>query len=153
MKGQILHIDPQTGDGVITGADGMRYGFAAHDLCGTGQIATAGVAVDFETSGNRAIEIYPAPGTPRNAYAGDGKSKVVAGVLALLLGALGAHKFYLGATGAGIIMLLASLFGWVLLFIPNWIVGVIAVVEGIIYLTRTDDEFHERYEIGKRPWF
>lgn len=153
MKGQILHIDPHTGDGVITGADGVRYGFAAHDLRGSGQIATPGVAVDFEVSGQRAIEIYPAPGTLRNAYAGGGKSKVIAGVLALLLGALGAHKFYLGATGAGIIMLLASLFGWVLLFIPNWIVGVIAVVEGIIYLTRTDDEFHERYEIGKRPWF
>ena len=154
MKGQILHIDEGTGEGVITGADGRRYAFAAHDLRGSGQLARAGVRVDFETAGNAAREVYPDPGAPRPALglAGD-KNRIVAGVLALLLGSLGVHKFYLGSNRAGLIMLACSLFGWILLFVPNGIVWLIALIEGVIYLTRSDAEFHERYEVQRRAWF
>ena len=154
MKGQILHLDQRTGEGVIRGEDGRRYGFAAADLRGSGEIAAPGVAVDFETApGERAREIYPDPGQPRPATATGEKSRVTAGILAILLGALGVHKFYLGYTGAGLAMLACTLLGWMLLFIPTWIVGIIALVEGVIYLTRSDAEFERLYLAGRRPWF
>lgn len=154
MKGQILHIDEATGEGVITGTDGLRYAFAAPDLRGNGQVARPGVGVDFEVAGGRAREIYPDPAAPRPllGQVGD-KNKIVAGVLAILLGSLGVHKFYLGYTGAGVVMLACSLLGWMLFFIPNGIVGMIALIEGLIYVTRSDEEFHQRYEIGRRTWF
>ena len=154
MKGQILHLDEATGEGVITGADGRRYAFSAPDLRGSGQVARAGVGVDFEVAGDRAREIYPDPAVPRPVLGQVGdKNKIVAGVLAILLGSLGVHKFYLGYTGAGVVMLACSLLGWMLFFIPNGIVGMIALIEGLIYVTRSDEEFHQRYEIGRRTWF
>lgn len=64
------------------------------------------------------------------------KSKVAAGILALFLGGLGAHKFYLGQTGMGIVYLLLC---WT--FIPSCI----AFIEGIIYLTMTDQNFAAKY--------
>lgn len=154
MKGQILHLDDTTGEGVITGADGNRYAFAAPDLRGSGQVARAGVAVDFVTEGSRAREVYPDPAAPRPllGQVGD-KNKLVAGVLAILLGSFGLHKFYLGYNGAGLVMLLCSLLGWMLFFIPNGIVGLIALIEGLIYITRSDEEFHQRYEVERRAWF
>lgn len=152
MKGQILHIDPRTGEGVVTGADGRRYGFAAADLLGSGQIARPGVAVDFQPRGERASEIYPDPGGPQPArhY---GKSRMVAGLLALFFGSVGAHKFYLGYNRAGLIMLAVTALGWLLFFIPSGVVWLIAFVEGVIYLTRSDEQFHDTYELGERDWF
>ena len=104
MKGQILHIDAQSGDGVITGADGRRYAFREANLLGSGQIARAGVWVDFQTRGDAAVEIYPDPNTPHAVAYGE-KNKFVAGLLALFLGSLGVHKLYLGFNRAGLIML------------------------------------------------
>ena len=154
MKGQILHIDQNTGEGVITGADGRRYAFAAHDLRGSGQVAHAGVGVDFEAAGNFAREVYPDPTAPRAVLGAFGdKNRLVAGVLAIFLGSFGIHKFYLGYNGAGLVMLACSLLGWILFFIPNGIIGLIALIEGVIYLTRSDAEFHERYEVERRAWF
>ena len=152
MKGQILHIDPNTGEGVISGSDGRRYGFVAADLLGSGQIARPGVAVDFQPRGERATEVYPDPGALQAArhY---GKSRMVAGLLALFFGGVGAHKFYLGNNRAGLIMLAVTLLGWMLFFIPSGVVWVIALVEGVIYLTRSDEQFHEIYELGERDWF
>lgn len=154
MKGQILHIDEGTGEGVITGADGRRYAFAAPDLRGNGQVARPGVGVDFEVEGSRAREVYPDPGAPRPALAQLGeKNRIVAGLLAIFLGGFGVHKFYLGYNGAGMVMLACTLLGWILFFVPTGIVGMIALIEAVIYLTRSDEEFHQRYEIGRRPWF
>jgi TM2 domain-containing membrane protein YozV len=64
------------------------------------------------------------------------KDKTTAGVLALLLGGFGAHKFYLGQTGTGVAYLL---FCWTL--IP----GIIAIIEGISYLTMSQGIFDARY--------
>lgn len=52
-------------------------------------------------------------------------------------GAFGAHKFYLGYNAQGIIMLLVFLFGFILLGVPSMIIGLIAFIEFIIYLTKT----------------
>ena len=152
MKGQILHIDAQSGDGVITGADGRRYAFREADLLGSGQIARAGVWVDFQTRGDKAVEVYPDPNSPVPVTYGE-KNKFVAGLLALFLGSFGVHKFYLGFNRAGLIMLGCTLLGWVVFFLPTMIVGVIAFIEAIIYMTRSDEQFHDTYEIRRKEWF
>ena len=68
------------------------------------------------------------------AYAPSGppKSRVTAGILAILLGGFGVHKFYLGKAGLGILYLLLC---WTV------IVPIIALIEGIIYLTQDDATF------------
>ena len=94
------------------------------------------------------------------AYAGVGptKSNVAAGVLAILLGGLGIHKFYLGYTGPGIILLAASFLSLLLLIVVIGIFGLIAIwvitlVEGILYLTKANEEFHYTYVENRKDWF
>lgn len=60
------------------------------------------------------------------------KNKMVAGILGILVGSLGIHKFYLGKIGLGVIYLL---FCW------TGIPGLIGFIEGIIYLVQSDEEF------------
>jgi TM2 domain-containing membrane protein YozV len=60
------------------------------------------------------------------------KSKVAAGLLAIFLGGLGIHKFYLGKVGMGILYLV---FCW------TYIPGILGVIEGIIYLCSNDENF------------
>ena len=82
------------------------------------------------------------------------EKKIPAGICGILLGSLGVHKFILGYTTEGIIMLLVSLvLGAFSCFIPTGFVAVIGLIEGIIYLTRTDAEFVDTYLTNKRPWF
>jgi TM2 domain-containing membrane protein YozV len=73
--------------------------------------------------------------------------KIVAGVLAILLGGLGVHKFVLGYTQEGIIMLIISIISC------GIVGGLIGLIEGIIYLTKTDEEFYQTYQVGKKGWF
>jgi len=91
-------------------------------------------------------------GTTLAAAAGGGgaKSKVVAGLLGILLGSLGIHKFYLGYTKEGVIMLVVSV---VTCGFAAGIVGIIGLVEGIMYLTKTDEDFEKTYVQGRKPWF
>ena len=79
--------------------------------------------------------------------------KLVSGILAILLGWLGVHKFYLGYTVEGVIMLVVGIGGFLLCGIPTTAVWVIGVVEGILYLTKTDDEFVKTYVVGRKGWF
>jgi TM2 domain-containing membrane protein YozV len=72
--------------------------------------------------------------------------KLVAGILAILIGSLGVHKFVLGYTKEGIIQI-------ILTFITCGIGGLIPFIEGIIYLTKSDEEFYQTYQVNKRPWF
>ena len=85
-------------------------------------------------------------------------NKIAAGVCAILLGWLGIHKFILGYTGAGLIMLLVSVLAPVLTcftfgFLGTSVISIIGIIEGIIYLTKTDDEFVRIYVDGRREWF
>ena len=80
------------------------------------------------------------------------KSKVAAGLLGILLGAVGIHKFYLGRTIPGLIMLLVSLIGGILV-IPALIMGIIGLIEGIIYLTKSDEQFYNEYVVKSKDWF
>ena len=82
------------------------------------------------------------------------KSKLVAGLLGIFLGSLGIHKFYLGYTVPGLIMLLISiLVGPWTLFIINGIMALIGLIEGIVYLTKSDEDFDEQYVQNKKQWF
>jgi len=82
------------------------------------------------------------------------EKKMVAGILAILLGGLGIHKFYLGYTKTGVIMLVVSLvLGVVTCGIGFSLMGIVGLVEGIIYLTKTDEQFVATYVTGKKEWF
>jgi len=72
--------------------------------------------------------------------------RVIAGVLAILLGSFGVHKFILGYTKEGIIQLIIS-------FASCGILGIIGLIEGIIYLTKSDEEFIETYQNNHKGWF
>ncbi len=76
--------------------------------------------------------------------------KVLAGVLAIVLGALGIHKFVLGYTKEGVILLLVSVLSCGIL---AGISAIIGLIEGIIYLTKTDEEFFEEYQVNQKTWF
>ena len=72
------------------------------------------------------------------------KEKMVAGILGILLGGLGIHKFYLGYTKAGVIQLLLSCV---------MVGGIIGLIEGIMYLMKSDEEFQKTYVEGTKEWF
>lgn len=78
------------------------------------------------------------------------ESKIAAGILGILLGALGIHKFILGYTTEGIIMLLVSV---LTCGIASPIMGLIGLIEGIIYLVKPDEEFVQTYVVNKKGWF
>jgi TM2 domain-containing membrane protein YozV len=75
------------------------------------------------------------------------EKKVVAGILGILLGAFAVHKFYLGYTKEAIIHLIVSL---VTCLSAGSIIG---LIEGIIYLTKSDQEFVATYITGRKGWF
>ena len=84
--------------------------------------------------------------------------KMLAGILAIVLGGFGAHKFILGYTKEGLILLGILLVSFPLMCIvigafTMYIPIIIGLVEGIIYLTKSDEEFYEIYQVNKKPWF
>ena len=88
---------------------------------------------------------------------GDNK-KLMAGILAIVLGSLGIHKFILGYNKEGIILLVATLIGYATSclgvgFFILMATGVVGLIEGIIYLTKSDEEFYNTYQVGQKPWF
>ena len=78
--------------------------------------------------------------------------KIIAGVLALIphTGCLGVHKFVLGYTGAGLTMLLITVLTCGIGGVVMW---VISLIEGLIYLTKSDDEFVRTYILSRKEWF
>jgi TM2 domain-containing membrane protein YozV len=76
---------------------------------------------------------------PMQPTATRGKEKVVAGILGILLNGLGIHHFYLGSTGAGVVVLLSN--------ILCGLGCLIGLVEGIMLLVMSDAEFNQRYNL------
>jgi TM2 domain-containing membrane protein YozV len=71
--------------------------------------------------------------------------RMIVGIVAIVIGSLGIHKFMMGKTNAGIIQIVASLcFG---------IGSLIALIEGIIYLLDNDDRWYNERVIGPKAWF
>ena len=86
--------------------------------------------------------------------------KILAGIMGILFGGFGVHKFMLGYQNEGFILLGVMVASIVLAFItcgiasPLVIVpGIIGLIEGIIYLTKSDEEFVNTYIRNKKPWF
>jgi TM2 domain-containing membrane protein YozV len=72
--------------------------------------------------------------------------KMLAGILGIVLGWTGAHRFVLGDTTGGIIRLVISVF-------TCGAGGIIGLIEGIMYLTKSDAEFQRIYIEDKKAWF
>lgn len=112
---------------------------------------TAAGAQQASSSDYASSQAYGQPAPPMaEGVVGQPKNRIAAGVLAILCGSLGIHKFYLGYTKEGIIMLLVTLltFG-----IGATAMAVIGIVEGIFYLVKSDEEFYYTYEVGNKGWF
>lgn len=90
--------------------------------------------------------VLPPPMSPQEIS----NKKLAAGLCGILLGALGVHKFILGMTTPGVIMLVVTV---ITCGIGSAITGLIGLIEGIIYLTQTDEEFYRVYIVGKKEWF
>jgi TM2 domain-containing membrane protein YozV len=88
----------------------------------------------------------PSPAPTGNAPPAGADKKLVAGLLGILLGWTGAHKFILGYQKEGIIQLVVSL-------VTCGLFGVVGIIEGIIYLTKSDQEFVDTYITGRKGWF
>lgn len=72
--------------------------------------------------------------------------KVLAGIMGIILGGLGIHRFILGDTSGGIIRIVITVF-------TCGIGSIIGLIEGIIYLTKSDAEFYQTYMVEKKAWF
>ncbi len=76
--------------------------------------------------------------------------KLAAGLLAIFLGSFGVHKFVLGYNTAGLIMLLVTV---LTCGVAGFVMGVIGIIEGIIYLTKSPEEFDAIYLQNSKEWF
>jgi TM2 domain-containing membrane protein YozV len=76
--------------------------------------------------------------------------RLAAGILGILFGCLGIHKFVLGYRGPGLIMLLVSVLS---LGLAAPVMAIIGLVEGIVYLTKSDSDFVANYQTARRDWF
>jgi TM2 domain-containing membrane protein YozV len=72
--------------------------------------------------------------------------KLVAGICGILLGGFGVHRFVLGDTTGGLIRIAISV-------VTCGMGGVIGLIEGILYLTKSDEDFVQTYLVEKKAWF
>ena len=81
----------------------------------------------------------------------------LAGVLAILVGPFGVHKFVLGSYRAGFIMLLAPVVvipaGWLASTAVSLVMGIIGLIEGWTYLAQSPQAFKAHYIDAKKEWF
>jgi TM2 domain-containing membrane protein YozV len=97
---------------------------------------------------------YVPPTQPSAPFApADKKDKVVAGILGILLGGLGIHAFYIGNTKMGVIILLVGIIGGVVTCgIGYGLAATVGLVQGILYLVASEQDFHNKYVVGQQ-WF
>ena len=153
MNGKILHFDANSREGVISGDDGNRYRFIGPDWHDS-STPVSGLTVDFVADGDRARDVYRVASSSGTHP----KSKIAAALFAFFLGLFGAHKFYLGYTAPGVILLVATIAGIALVFVfvglaVIFSIGVVTLIEAILYIAKSDEEFHETYVVNKREWF
>lgn len=114
-----------------------------------------------EASGQGGSYVSPSYGSMSSAarisYANEAirqKDHVSAGLFAIFLGMFGVHKFYLGCNNAGFIMLAVSIIGGIVtLGLAAAVIWLIAIIEGIIYLTKSQTDFERVYVLNQRDWF
>jgi len=147
----------------IIGADGKEYGPVSAELL-RDWIQQGRVSLQTQARLEGSTDWKPLSGFPEFAAATNlpplmsspapkderASKKIAAGICGILLGSFGIHKFILGYTGAGLIMLLVTL---LTCFIAAPIMTIIGLIEGIIYLTKSDSEFVHTYVEGRKEWF
>ncbi len=149
----------------IIGVDGQQYGpvnaeeirrWIADKRANAQTLAQMEGAQEWKSLGSfsefaselRAVPPPIAP--PPSAVASRASNKIPAGICGILLGSLGVHKFILGYTGAGLVMLLVT----ILTCGVAWpVMHIIGLIEGIIYLCKSDEEFVRIYVDGRKEWF
>jgi len=93
---------------------------------------------------------YNDPGSQQNQNFNNGnyrsEKKLAAGLLGILLGTFGANKFFMGYINEGIIQIVLNI-------VTCGIATVIPFIEGIIYLTMSDEQFDRTYVQNKKAWF
>ncbi len=136
MKGQILDYSVQKNSGVISGSDETRYMFTGAEWKGDVP-PSRGRFVDFDIKEENAVDVYLALVHAASSTTPGSKSKAAATLWGAFLGGFGAHKFYMGSWGWGIVYLFTF---W--LYIPF----IIALVEWIRYVLMTDDEFYNKVD-------
>ncbi len=149
MRGIVLGFDTATGKGVISGDDANRYSVGRAGLGDGIHSLMPGKKVDFVAENGRATSVFPVAGD----FSLGEKNKWVAALLAFIVGGLGIHKFYLGKNTAGFIMLTVFLAGIILAAIPTIIVSLVAFIECIIYVVKSEQQFYDDYVVGDRAWF
>jgi len=112
--------------------------------------AVAELASVFGAGAASAPPPLNAPPVAASPFAARAANKLPAGVCGILLGGLGIHKFILGYTQAGLIMLLVNI---LTCGIGGIVMHIIGIIEGIIYLTKTDEDFVRTYVDGHKEWF
>ena len=96
----------------------------------------------------------PSPVRPHYAAPLASRDHVAAGFLALLLGFFGVHKFYLGYNAQGFTLMALSIVGGLFtLGITAGVAWIVAIIEGIVYLSKSQSEFEQIYVYGTREWF
>ncbi|WP_211248914.1 NINE protein [Deinococcus frigens] len=99
------------------------------------------------------------------------QKRLIAGLLAIFLGSLGVHKFYLGLNTQGILILGANIGVWVVALLIGLVtlglgllvtlplaglvssaLGLLGLIEGVLYLAKSDADFQRDYLAGKKPW-
>jgi TM2 domain-containing membrane protein YozV len=157
---RVIGIDGQTYGPVS--ADQLRHWVAEHRVNlqslvlaeGSTEWKPLSAFQEFATEAKPPPSVTPnvppvmAPLAPSDATRAS--SKIPAGVCGILLGSLGIHKFILGYTGAGLIMLLVTV---LTCFLAYPVMHLIGMIEGIIYLTKSDQEFVRTYVDNRREWF
>ena len=72
--------------------------------------------------------------------------KMLTGILGIVAGSIGVHRFILGDTTGGIIRIVVT-------FVTCGAGGLIGIIEGILYLTKSDEQFYQEYLVNKKAWF
>lgn len=158
MKGTLLDFSVAENRGLITGDDGNRYTFTGPEWKGSG-VPMAGARVEFYGENGAASQVTPdaaiVPAPQASPPANPAKvDKTTAGICGILLGAFGIHKFLLGYQVEGIIMLAVTLgAGFFTCGISSVVMGIIGLIEGIMYITMTQEQFDRTYVQNQKKWF
>ena len=148
----------------VIGADGKEYGpVSAEQLRQWIQQGRANLQTQVRLENStewRPLGSLPDFGTPADTppplavgqeeVRDKASKKIAAGICGILLGSFGVHKFILGYTGAGLIMLLVTV---LTCFMGSPVMHLIGLIEGIVYLTKTDADFVRTYVDGRKEWF
>jgi len=72
--------------------------------------------------------------------------RILAGIMAIVFTGFGIHKFVLGYNKEGLLTILYTV-------LSCGVFSFVSFIEGIIYLTKSDDVFYQTYQANKKPWF